>query len=102
MAWSFYIYYRVDPNRAGLCEPRVRELFKLVHKATGVQGRLMTKRGEANLWMEVYDGVADESKFEWELADAAGKLKIQDFLQPGTTRHVECFRDVEPAWTHRA
>jgi hypothetical protein len=38
--------------------------------------------------------VADESKFEWELADAAGKLKIQEFLQPGSQRHMECFRDV--------
>ena len=93
MAWSFYIYYRVDPAKAGLCEPRVRELFKLVHKATGVQGRLMTKRGEANLWMEVYENVPDESKLEFEVADAAGQLRIQDFLQGGG-RHVECFRDV--------
>jgi hypothetical protein len=93
VAWSFYIYYRVDPNMAGLCEPRVRELFKLVQKTTGVRGRLMTKRGEANLWMEVYENVPDESKFEFEIADAAGKLRIQDFLQGGG-RHVECFRDV--------
>jgi hypothetical protein len=94
MAWSFYIYYRVDPAKAGLCEPRVRELLKLVQKVTGVKGRLMTKRGEANLWMEVYENVPDESRFEWELAEAAGKLKIQEFLQPGGGRHVECFRDV--------
>jgi len=94
MSHSFYIYYRVDPARAGACEPRVRELIKLVKKVTGVEGRLMVKRGEANLWMEVYENVPDESRFEWELADAAGKLKIQDFLQPGTTRRIECFRDV--------
>lgn len=94
MAWSFYIYYRVDPAKAGLCEPRVRELLKLVQKVTGVKGRLMTKRGEANLWMEVYENVPDESRFEWELAEAAGQLKIQEFLQPGGGRHVECFRDV--------
>jgi hypothetical protein len=94
VAFSFYIYYRVDPARAGVCEPRVRELFKLVHKVTGVKGRLMTKRGEANLWMEVYENVPDESRFEWELAEAAGKLRIQEFLQPGGGRHVECFRDV--------
>jgi hypothetical protein len=94
MAYSFYIYYRVDPARAGVCEPRIRELMALLKKVTGVQGRLMSKRGEANLWMEVYENVSDESKFEWELADAAGKLKIEDFLQPGSGRHVECFRDV--------
>jgi hypothetical protein len=94
MAHSFYVYYRVDPAKAGTCEPRVRELIKLVKKVTGVEGRLMVKRGEANLWMEVYENVPDESRFEWELAEAAGKLKVQDFLQPGSTRHVECFRDV--------
>lgn len=94
MAYSFYIYYRVDPAKAGACEPRIREMMALVRRVTGIAGRLMAKRGEANLWMEVYENVADESKFEWELADAAGKLKIQDFLQAGTTRHVECFRDV--------
>ena len=94
MTCSYYIYYRVDPAKAGACEPRVRELLALIRKVTGVNGRLMVKEGEANLWMEVYENVADESKFEWELADAAGKLKIQEFLQPGTGRHVECFRDV--------
>jgi hypothetical protein len=94
MPCSFYIYYRVNPAKAGACEPRVRELLNLMRKVTGVQGRLMVKRDEANLWMEVYENVSDDSKFEWELADAAGKLKIQDYLQPGTARHIECFRDV--------
>ena len=93
MAWSYYVYYRVDPARAGICEHRVRELLALIRKITGVNGRLMVKQGEANLWMEVYENVGDDSKFEWELADAAGKLKIQEYLQPGTWRHVECFRD---------
>jgi len=93
MAWSYYVYYRVDPEKAGACEPRVRELLTLIRKITGTNGRLMVKQGEANLWMEVYENVGDDSKFEWELADAAGKLKIQEFLMPGTMRHVECFRD---------
>jgi len=94
VAYSFYIYYRVDPAKAGACEPRVRELLVLMRKVTGVQGRMMVKEGEANLWMEVYENVADESKFQWELAEAAGKLKIQEYLQSGTGRHVECFREV--------
>jgi hypothetical protein len=94
MAYSFYIYYRVNPAKAGACEPRVRELLTQVHKKTGVKGRLMVKQGEANLWMEVYENVEDDTKFEWEIADVAGKLKIQEYLQPGTARRVECFRDV--------
>jgi hypothetical protein len=93
MAYSFYIYYRIDPARAAVCVPRIRELLAAVGKATGVRGRLLTKRGEPGLWMEIYDGVTDEANFEWELAEAAGRLGIQEFLQVGTTRHVECFQE---------
>jgi len=92
MAFSFYIYYRVDPEKAGACEPVIRQLFDAVRDATGIQGRLLRKHGEPNLWMEVYEGVADEAKFEWELAEIAGRLKIKDYLQEGTTRHHECFQ----------
>lgn len=91
MAYSFYIYYRVDPARAAACEPRIRELFAAIRKATGVSGELMRKRGESNLWMETYLNIADDAKFEWELADAAGRLNIAEFLVPGTPRHIECF-----------
>jgi hypothetical protein len=91
VAFSFYIYYRVDPAKSAECEPLVRELFAAMQKATGVSGQLLKKRGESSLWMEVYLGVQDDAKFEWELADAAGRLKFQELLQDGTTRHTECF-----------
>ena len=91
MAFSYYIYYRVQPEKAGGCELVVRQVIAAIHKATGVSGRLLTKRGEANLWMEIYENVADDAKFEWELADAAGSLKVQEFLLPGSGRHLECF-----------
>ncbi|OGA23731.1 MAG: hypothetical protein A3I02_14025 [Betaproteobacteria bacterium RIFCSPLOWO2_02_FULL_67_26] len=91
MAFSYYIYYRIDPARAAECEARVKDLFAAVRKATGIEGRLMRKRGESNLWMEIYLNVTDDAKFEWELADAAGRLNVQEFLLPGTPRHVECF-----------
>ena len=91
MALSYYIYYRVQPEKAKSAAPVIRELISAVRKATGVTGRLLSKRGEANLWMEVYEDVADDAKFEWEIADAAGRLKVQDFLLPGSSRYVECF-----------
>jgi hypothetical protein len=91
VAFSFYIYYRVDSAKTTECEARVRELFAAVQQATGNSGQLLRKRGESNLWMEVYLGVHDDAKFEWELADAATRLKFQELLQSGTTRHVECF-----------
>lgn len=93
MPCSYYIYYRVDPAKAGASEPRIRELLEGVRKATGISGRLMKKRNEPNLWMEVYENVADESKFEWELAEAVDHLRIQDVLLPGTPRYIEVFED---------
>lgn len=91
MAFSYYIYYRIDPAKAAACEPRVSELFESIRKATGVSGRLMRKRGESNLWMEIYLNVIDDAQFEWELAEAVGRLNVQEFLLPGTPRHLECF-----------
>jgi len=64
-----------------------------VKQATGIAGRLLKKRGEPLLWMEIYENVNDEAKFEWELADIADRLKVKDDLVPDTTRHVECFSD---------
>ena len=91
MAFSYYIYYRVDTAKAAACKPRIKELFAAVQKATGIPGKLMRKRGESNLWMEIYLNVTDDAKFEWELADAVGRLNVQEFLLPGTPRHLECF-----------
>lgn len=91
MSYSYYIYYRVDPAQAQAARPRIKQLLAAVEKATGTAGWLMTKRGEPNLWMEVYDGVTDEARFEWELAAAVNQYQATGFLQAGTGRHVECF-----------
>jgi hypothetical protein len=93
MACSYYVYYRVDPAKTAASEPRIRELLEAVRKATGICGQLMKKRGELNLWMEVYENVPDAPQFEWELAEAVGRLKIQEILLPGTPRHIEIFEE---------
>ena len=93
MSCCYYIYYRVDPKKAKACEPMVRKLLAAVEQATGVAGRLLRKRGEPLLWMEVYENVADEAKFEWAVADIADQLKLKEYLEHDTTRHVECFEN---------
>jgi hypothetical protein len=93
MTLSYYVYYRVRPEQAAACEPAVRALISSVRAATGTSGRLMKKRGEPNLWMEVYEGVMDDAKFEWELAEAAGRSGVQQYLLPGSGRHIECFEE---------
>ena len=91
MSCSYYIYYRVNAEKAEECEPRIRELIAAVEKATGIRGRLLKKRGEPLLWMEVYENVSDEAHFEWELADIADHFKVKEYLETDTTRHCECF-----------
>jgi len=91
MAYSYYIYYRVMPDRAAACELRVLELFSALKQSTDIAGRLLKKRKEPLLWMEVYENVRDDAKFELELEQAATQLKLRECLQEGTDRRVECF-----------
>jgi hypothetical protein len=91
MAYSYYIYYRVVPAQAQSCEARVLELFSAVKQSTGVAGRLLKKRSEPLLWMEVYENVRDDAKFELELAQAAAQLAVAECLQEDSTRRAECF-----------
>ena len=91
MAYSYYIYYRVPAERAQACELRVLELFKAMKQSTGCAGRLLKKRSEPVLWMEVYENIRDDAKFELELEQAVAQLKLAECLQEGSTRRVECF-----------
>lgn len=93
MAWSYYIYYRVDAAQTAACAAAVQKLLSAVQKRTGIQGRVLKKRNEPLLWMEIYEPVADEAKFEWELAEAVTACGITALLQDGSARHTECFAE---------
>lgn len=93
MAWSYYIYYRVDAAEADACAAAVQKLLTAVRDRTGIQGRVLKKRNEPLLWMEIYGPVADEAKFEWELAEAVAASGINATLQAGSARHTECFSE---------
>ena len=93
MSFSYYIYYRVDPTQVTALKRRIGQLLDSVKNNSGVAGRLLKKRGEPNLWMEVYENITEIAAFERELADAVGKFKATELLQSGTGRHVECFED---------
>lgn len=93
MTTSYYIYYRVEPGMTKACTTAVDGIFAAIRETTGIAGRLLRKRGEPLLWMEIYEHIADEAQFEWELAEAVGKLNFMDFLQAGSGRHVECFTE---------
>lgn len=91
MAYAYYVYYRVNRDELQAAEKAALELLGAVKQATGVAGRLLRKRAEPALWMEVYEAVRDDAKFEAELAAAAARLKFETYLQPESSRRVECF-----------
>jgi Domain of unknown function (DUF4936) len=93
MSWSYYIYYRVDAAQAGTCAIAVQQLLATMRDHTGIRGRVLKKRNEPLLWMEIYEPVTDEAKFEWELAEAVAASGINALLQAGSTRHTECFAE---------
>lgn len=90
---AYYIYYRVAAAHAAALEPRVRAMQAVLAAETGVAGRLMKKRGEPLLWMEVYEDVADAAGFEAALERLAAAHRVSEALQPGAGRHTECFAE---------
>ena len=88
---SYFIYYRVAPGRESLAREQVGRMQAKLVAAIGVRGRVMTKRGEPNLWMEVYEAVTDSARFEHALGNAAQELQLVQLLAPGSLRHIECF-----------
>jgi hypothetical protein len=93
MTVSYYIYYRVAPARAAQADAAARKLLQRVQDVTGVAGTLKRKRGEDQLWMEIYERVSDEAAFEWALAEAFEASGLRTCLQADSQRHTECFRD---------
>lgn len=88
---GYYVYYRVEPARAAELESRLRALQAALAAETGIPGRLMRKRGEPLLWMEVYEGVGDAEIFERALERLVREHGVADALQPGSQRRTECF-----------
>ncbi len=66
-------------------------MFDAILRETGIEGRVLKKRNEPLLWMEIYENVEDDAKFEWALAEAAAASGIARLLQDGSSRHIECF-----------
>ncbi|MEO8627277.1 MAG: DUF4936 family protein [Betaproteobacteria bacterium] len=88
---SYYIYYRVAPGREQLAQQKARNLQSKIAQGAEVQGRLLTKRGAADVWMEVYEHVTDANRFESTLQAAAAEAHFEACLVEGSQRNLECF-----------
>jgi len=81
---SYYVYYRVEPDKLPALRERIEQILSTVERATGVRGRWMRRRDEPSTYMEVYEDVADERAFEALLERESAPL--------GLDRHVERFQ----------
>ena len=90
---SYFIYYRVAPGREPFAEQQTLRLQGQLSASLGARCRLMRKRGEPDLWMEVYEAVGNAVAFERALAEGVRELELEELLAPGSRRHVECFED---------
>jgi len=74
---TYYVYYRVDPERVDALRPAVEALLESIKLQTGVEGAWMRRRDEPTTFMEVYQGVTDEPAFETVLARESAALGLE-------------------------
>jgi hypothetical protein len=94
MLASYYVYYRIADGEEPLARECAQRLLDQIAKSTGVRGRLMVKRGEPNLWMEIFEDVPDAEAFERALATCVDELELERLLAEGSRRLLECFECV--------
>jgi hypothetical protein len=90
---AYYVYYRIEPQREADARQRVQSLLAQVARECGVAGRVLRKRDEPNLWMEVYESVDDAARFDAVLDRAVAATRVAEVLAAGAARKVECFRE---------
>jgi len=84
---NYYVYYKVSAAQLEQVRPRVQDLFRRTKLDFGVTGRWMRRRDDPSTYMEVYEGVKDETGFEALLEREGPKF--------GLARKVERFISAE-------
>jgi hypothetical protein len=74
---NYYVYYKISPDQVKELAPKVAKLFDEVKKQTGVRGRWLRRRDDPSTYMEVFEGVKDETKFEALLEREGAALGVQ-------------------------
>jgi hypothetical protein len=85
---SYFVWYRVNQDDRET-ETVVRNMMARLTCRSGVTGRLLKKRDESGLWMEIYPEVFDPARFESLLQQAVDEFDIEMFVDG--KRCTECF-----------
>ena len=78
---NYYVYYKLEADRLPPARSLVKELFDEIEKQLGVRGRWMRRRDDPTTYMEVYEGVKDETAFEALLEREGAKLGVPRKLE---------------------
>ncbi|MFC3531044.1 DUF4936 family protein [Vogesella facilis] len=90
MALSLYIYYRVDGNFLP-AQQQANALLAEIQQKTGIAGRLLRRRDDAQTWMEIYEPIGDAAAFGAALQAAVARQPLLAALQ----RHEEWFQPLD-------
>jgi hypothetical protein len=90
----YYVYYRVDAAQEARLRAVVERMQAALRSETGIAGRLLRRRDDAQTWMEIYENVDDSTRFEVALNAAISHAGLDALLPAG--RVVERFVPIEP------
>ncbi|MBT9613220.1 MAG: DUF4936 family protein [Burkholderiales bacterium] len=91
--FHYYIYYQVNPERLLEADAAVKQIQYEMEAHFSIAGRLLKKRDEPMLWMEVYENVPSSTAFEAALKQVEDKTGIMQYMLGDGQRHLECFVD---------
>lgn len=89
---DYYIYYRIRPDTGLSLTAALASMQASLHAATGVAGRVRRRIDDPSTWMEIYEGVTDQQRFELELGSHVKRHLLHDYVLEGSARHMERFR----------
>jgi hypothetical protein len=91
MLLNYYVYYRIAASEATRTRAVVEAVQSALEHDTGVQGRLLRREDDPGTWMEIYEAVADPSRFETALGGLLAQHGFDGCLAPDSRRHTERF-----------
>jgi hypothetical protein len=86
---SAYVYYRIDPALAAAAASAIETLLAMLAPHCATPPRHLTRCDDPDLWLEVYEGIADFASFTRRLAEAVHLLGYHRFIEG--ERHLESF-----------
>lgn len=87
----FYIYYRIAEAHAAGARTALIDVMEALERQFAVSGRLLRAQDESSLWMEIYENVAEPSRFEAALNALVAQTRFASWLAPGSARRTERF-----------